>query len=105
MSGFSFEYFCFTVRKKLRRGTLLCCVSESFCNRKVLGLRRGDRRPGYKSFPLNFFCHIVPKTFVENFLVFHKYRVSKNFMLQRFRGHIRISFEVFLSYTAEKFRS
>ena len=44
-----------------RRGTLLCCVSESFRWPKSLWIRGGGE---YQGFPSNFFCLAVPKNAV-----------------------------------------
>ena len=41
MSRFSFEFFLSHSAEKFRRGTLLCCVSESFRYRLSLRIRRG----------------------------------------------------------------
>ena len=46
--------------EKFRRGTLLCCVSESFLYRISLWTRRGE----YQKFPSGIFCLTSPKKFV-----------------------------------------
>ncbi len=41
VAGFSIEIFMSHSEKKIRRGTLLCCVSEHFRLRKSLWIKRG----------------------------------------------------------------
>ena len=47
--------------EKLRRGTLLCCVSENFRSPKTLWIRGGRDN---QEFPSKIFCLTVPKIFV-----------------------------------------
>ena len=63
----------------IRRGALLCCVSEKFRKREWLWIRRGE----YEDFPSIVFCLTVLKNFVGE-----PFRVSlisgiEYFMLQR----------------------
>ena len=55
------RFFLSHSTEELRRGTLLCCVSENFWNQKVLWIRRGE----YQDFPSKVFCLILPKDFIE----------------------------------------
>ena len=63
LSRFSVENFLSQGDGNFRRGTLLCCVSESFQERKNLWIRGGEE--GIKLFPRNFFCLTMPKSFVQ----------------------------------------
>ena len=66
--------------EKLCRGTLLCCVSESFRYGISLWIRRGE----YQNFPSKIFCLTVPKNFVgEPFSVSLISGIGKNLC---FRG-------------------
>ena len=57
-SRFSVENFLSHSKEKLRRGTLLCCVSEIFRLRKNLWIKGGKSR-----FSVKFFVSL-PKNFV-----------------------------------------
>ena len=61
VSQFSVENFLSHSAEKFRRGTLLCCVLESFRQRISLWIRRGGE---YQAFPSKNFCLTVPKIFV-----------------------------------------
>ena len=83
--------FFFSNAEKVRWETILC-------SRKILVSKivRDKRRGKYHNFPSNFFCLTVPKIFVGNLLVFHSFRLSKNFGLEG-RGSIAISVDFFVS--------
>ena len=49
-SRFSIENFLSRSTQKIRRGTLVCCVSEDFQERKSLWIRRAGRREGVSRF-------------------------------------------------------
>ena len=60
--------FLSRITEKLRRGTLLCCVSENFRQRKSLWIRGGGE--SIKIFRRTFFRRTVPKNFLgESFSV------------------------------------
>ena len=61
ISSFSVEYFLSQSAETIRRGTILCCVSENMWWRKSLWLRRCGE---YHNLPLKNFCLTVPKEFV-----------------------------------------
>ena len=63
-----------------------------------------DRKRGYLVFPSESFCLTVPNSFAgEPFvLCFRTFPVTKKIMDKR--GVSKISVEIFLSYSAEKFR-
>ena len=98
MSRFSVENFLSHSAETLRRGTLLCCVSENFGLRKSLWIR-GRRK--YQDFPSKVFCLTVPKKFVREPFRVSLIRVSENFMLQRVMS--RFSVENFLCHSTEPF--
>ena len=52
--------FLFHNAENFCRGTLLCCVSEKFRQRKSIWIGGGE----YQEFPLNIFCLTVPKNAV-----------------------------------------
>ena len=80
MSWFSVEFFLSRSTEKLRRGTLLCCVSENFRQRKSLWIKGGGRE-GISRFSVKNFCLTVPKNFVEE-----TFCVSKNFWYRKMLG-------------------
>ena len=55
------EIFLSHSTETFRRGTLLCCVAESFRWPKSLWIRGGG---GVSRFPVDFFCLTVPKNAV-----------------------------------------
>ena len=73
VSRYSVESFSSLRVEHFRRGTLLCCVSETFRYRKNL-LKRGGRRVS-RVFVENFLSHIAEKFLRGNLLCY----VSKNF--------------------------
>ena len=52
-SRFSIENFLSRSTEKIRRGTLVCCVSEDFQERKSLKIRGGEERGSYTIFRRN----------------------------------------------------
>ncbi len=60
MSRLSVENLLSHSTKKFRRGTLLCCVSDNFGQRKNLWIKR---RKKYQDFGSKIYCLTVPKTF------------------------------------------
>ena len=62
VTKFSVEKILSERAEKFRRGTLLCCVSENFWQRKRLWIRRGGE---FQNFRSKFFYLKVPKNFVE----------------------------------------
>ena len=74
VSRFSVEDFLSHSAENIRRGTLLCCVSEIFRSPKSSWIRRGE----YQDFPLKVFCLTVPKFFVGEPLSVSLIWVSKN---------------------------
>ena len=146
MSRFFVENILSHTTKTLRRGTLLCCVSEKFLLPKSFWMRGWGKYQDLLSktfcrtvsknaveepfslslssgieklrivelgeggesqdFQSKLFCLKVPKHFVEEpfYGMFQKISGSKNvFGLER-GGNIKISFEKFLSHSAEKIR-
>ena len=60
VSIFSAENFLSHSAENFRSGTLPCCVSENFRERKRLWIRRGE----YQDFPSKVFCLTMLKIFV-----------------------------------------
>ena len=89
LSRFSFENFLSPNAETFRRGTLLCCVSENFCQRKCLWIRG---RGKYQDFPSNILWLAVPKHFVEElfYAVFQKFPGSKK--VSGYEGGVGIKF-------------
>ena len=88
--------FCLTVPRKLRRGTVLCCVSEIFRQPKSLWIKEGDSQ----DFPSKFSCLTVPKTFVGQ-----PYTVSLISGIETFHapeGCVTTFCANFLSHSAEQ---
>ena len=81
VSRFSVENFLSHNAEKLRKGILLCCVSEKFPQRKRLWIRKA----GIKIFRRKVFCLRLPKvSWGENSsLCFRKFPVAKNSMDKR----------------------
>ena len=100
MSRFFVEVFLSCSTKNLRRGTLLCCISENFRWRKSLWITGEE----YQVSPSKIFCPTVPKSFVgESFsvsLISGMEIVRDN----RGGGVSRFSVAKFLSNSAKKFR-
>ena len=87
--------------ESFRRGTLLCCVSEKFWQRKSFWIRG---RGKYQDFPSNVFRLTVPKNAVgESFSLSLISCIEKNCM-RGLGGVSRVSVESFLSHSAEIFR-
>ena len=82
MSRFSVENNLSHSSEKFRRGTLLCCVPESFWYRKNLGITRG----AITILRRKRFCLTVPKNFVGEpfsvplFLGIDKFNASEGFV-------------------------
>ena len=101
VSRFSFGNFLSHGAEKLCRGTLLCCVSESFQLRIILWIRRGS----IKIFRRNFFVSRCRKTLQGNSSVLCSRKVPVAKKKIRMRGGGSWFFvENFLSHSAEKFR-
>ena len=62
--------------EKFCRGTLLCCVSEKFRQRKSLWIRVRGKCPDS---PAKISCPTVPKNFVGQPSVLHFFRLPKKF--------------------------
>ena len=99
VSRFSFGNFLSHGAEKLCRGTLLCCVSESFQLRISLWIRRGS----IKIFRRNFFVSQCRKTLQGNpfVLCFGKFPVTNKFMDKK-GGVSKFSVEILLSRSTEK---
>ena len=95
---FSVEVFLSHNGEKFCRGTLPCCVSETFWKRKSLWIRGRGKCPDSPSI---FSGLTMPKKFVGQ-----PFRVSLNSGIEKLyasEGYVTISVEVFLSDNAEKF--
>ena len=75
ISRFFVEVFLSCSTEKLRRGTLLCCVSENFWFRKSLWIRGGGE---VLRFSVEYFLSHSAENFVKEPLGVHYFRVSKN---------------------------
>ena len=62
LSELSVEKFLSHSTETIRRGTILCCVSDNFWWRKSLWERRGEGQ--YRKFPSKIFFLRLPKPFV-----------------------------------------
>ena len=71
--------------RNILKGTLLCCVSEKFCQRKCLWI---SGRGKYQDFPSKLLCPTVPKHFERNpsVLFFKNFLLTKKFMDDRVWG-------------------
>ena len=78
VSRFSVESFLFHIAEKFCRWTLLCCVSESFRQRKSLWIRGEGECQDFRS---KIFCLTVPKKFVEE-----PFCVSENLWFRKMLG-------------------
>ena len=90
---FPSKLFCLTVPKRFVEEHF--CVSESFRYRKILWIR-----VEYHDFLSKICCFTVPKNFVGESFKFSEIWGSKKFMHKK--GISLISFEIFLSRSAEK---
>ena len=98
MSRFSVEKLLCHSNEPFHRGTLLCCVSEKFWQRKSLWIKRGE----YQKFLSKNFCLTVPKNFVgEPFSVSLISGIEKFYASE---GYVTIFCRNFLSRSAKKFR-
>ena len=98
VSRFASKIFCLTVPKN--------AVGEPFGLSLLSGVEKSYASEGYVTiFRRIFFCLTVPKHFVEEPFcsVFQKISGSEKVWI-RGRGSIKISFEFFLSHSAEKYR-
>ena len=89
---------------KLRRGTLLCCVSEDFVAKNFTDKRGGGvSRFSVELFFVSQYRNISKRK--PSMLCFRKSLVAKKFMDKRAVGVSRFSVENFLSHSSKKNRS
>ena len=100
LSKFSVEMFLSHSTETIRRGTILCCVSDNFCWRKSLWERRGEGE--YRKFPTKIFCLSFPKPFVGE--PFSLSIVSGIEIIYASESYVTIFRRKFLSQTTETFR-
>ena len=99
MLRFYVENFLSHNAETFGRGTLLCCVSEKFCQRKCLWIRG---RGKYQDFPSKLLCLAVPKKFVgQPFSVLLTSGIEKVYASEGFVTTFR---RISLSRSAETFR-
>ena len=92
MSRFSVENFLCHSTEPFLRGTLLCCVSEKFWQRKSLWITRGGGGED-QNFLSKTFCLTVPKNFVGE-----PFSVSLISAIEKFyasEGYVTIFVEIF----------
>ena len=100
ISRFSLKTFLSHSAEKFRRGILYCCINFGY--RKSL-----EKRGEYHDFPSKIFCLTVPKFSVGESFNVAFFSGTKKSLEKRGGGDgvSRFSVEIFLSHSAENFRS
>ena len=98
IQDFPSNFFCLTVPKIF--------IGQPFSVSSISGIEKFYASECMSRFPSNIFCLTVPKQFVGELFcaAFQKISGSKKVYGQEERGSIKISFENYLSHSAEKGR-